>query len=108
MNLLQSAILLSLTLVTVSAAGSVRGTNHNHRRQPTKCYNVYSNMAYNSLMQSYVNNPDDQAQGFATCELCTNGKIHCDANVYGGETPLIASHFHLASDGEFIPSYHAF
>ena len=72
-------------------------------RQPTKCYNVYSNMAYNSLMQAYVNNPDDKAQGFATCELCTNGTIYCDANVYGGETELIASHFHLASDGEFDP-----
>jgi len=57
-------------------------------------------MAYNSLMQAFVNNPDDKAQGFATCELCTNGTINCDANVYGGETPLIASHFHRASDDD--------
>merc|ERR1711865_653736 len=54
---------------------------------------------YNNLMQSFPNNPDSMAKGFSTCTLCTNGTMTCNANVYGGKTELVASHIHLASDG---------
>jgi len=62
------------------------------------CYDLFSTMAWNNLLQSFPNNPDSQAEGFATCTLCTDGKLTCNALVYGGKTPLIASHIHLASN----------
>lgn len=36
------------------------------------------------------------AKGFATC---TNGTMTCAASVYCGKTELIATHSHLASNG---------
>jgi len=64
------------------------------------CYDLFSNMEFNNLVQSFPNNPDSMAKGFATCSLCTNGTLTCSALVYGGKTTLIASHIHLASDGD--------
>merc|ERR1712061_326324 len=64
------------------------------------CFNLFSSMAFNSLLQSFPNNPDSHAQGFATFKLCTNGTLVADtALVYGGQTPLIASHIHYATNG---------
>merc|ERR1712061_820762 len=67
------------------------------------CVNLFTSMAYNNLLQSFPNNPDSRAEGMATFNLCTNGTLIADtALVYGGQTPLIASHIHRASndDGE--------
>merc|ERR1712176_961669 len=67
------------------------------------CFNLFTSMAYNNLLQSFPNNPDSHAEGMATFKLCTNGTLIADtALVYGGQTPLIASHIHRASndDGE--------
>lgn len=64
-----------------------------------KCYALYSQMSFNNLVQEFPDNPDSQAHGFATCKLCTSGTMTCTANVYGGQTELIASHIHLAKDG---------
>jgi hypothetical protein len=64
------------------------------------CYELFSNMAFNSLVQAFPNNPDSKAAGFATCKLCTNGTLTCTALVYGGQTKLIASHIHLAENGD--------
>merc|ERR1712176_748658 len=65
------------------------------------CFNLFSSMSFNNLMQSFPNNPDSHAQGFATFKLCTNGSLIADtALVYGGQTPLIASHIHMASNGD--------
>merc|ERR1719356_1546217 len=67
------------------------------------CFNLFSSMAFNNLLQSFPNNPDSHAEGMATFKLCTNGTLIADtALVYGGQTPLIASHIHRASndDGE--------
>merc|ERR1719159_1606145 len=67
------------------------------------CVNLFTSMAYNNLLQSFPNNPDSRAEGMATFKLCTTGTLIADtALVYGGQTPLIASHIHRASndDGE--------
>merc|ERR1712176_1105408 len=67
------------------------------------CFNLFSSMAFNNLLQSFPNNPDSHAEGMATFKLGTNGTLIADtALVYGGQTPLIASHIHRASndDGE--------
>jgi nicotinamidase-related amidase len=66
------------------------------------CYDLYSSMQYNNLVQYFQGNPDSEAKGFTTCSLCTNGTFSCSALVYGGKTPLIASHIHLASDGDGV------
>merc|ERR1712157_217494 len=65
------------------------------------CFSLFSSMAYNNLLQSFPNNPDSQAQGFATFKLCTNGTLITDtALVYGGQSPLIASRIHRAQNGD--------
>merc|ERR1711972_976287 len=65
------------------------------------CFDLFSSMAYNNLLQSFPNNPDSHAQGFATFKLCTNGTLIADtALVYGGQSPLIASHIHRAQNGD--------
>jgi len=65
------------------------------------CFTLFSSMAFNNLMQSFPNNPDSHAEGFATFKLCTNGSLVADtALVYGGQTPLIASHIHYATNGD--------
>jgi hypothetical protein len=64
-----------------------------------ECFNLYSAMEHNAL-QSYSGSPDRDAKGFTTCKLCTDGEIKCDALVYGGKSPLIASHIHRSSTGD--------
>jgi hypothetical protein len=68
----------------------------------SSCYDVFSSMRDNNLMQNFQGNPDSEAKGFTTCSLCTNGTFSCSSLVYGGKTPLIASHIHLASDGDGV------
>merc|ERR1712048_620433 len=57
-------------------------------------------MHFNSLVQNYPDNPDSQATAYADCHLCTDGMTTCEATVYRGRTQLIASHIHLATDGD--------
>merc|ERR1719160_204232 len=65
------------------------------------CFHLDSMMAFNNLLQSFPNNPDSHAEGMATFKLCTNGTLIADtALVYGGQTPLIASHIHRANNGD--------
>merc|ERR1712226_1521619 len=65
------------------------------------CFHLDSVLSFNNLLQSFPNNPDSHAQGFATFKLCTNGTLVADtALVYGGQTPLIASHIHYATNGD--------
>jgi len=75
-------------------------TYYKTNSQKTACYDLFSNMAYNNLVQDFPDSPDREAKGFATCNLCTNGTMSCNALVYGGKSPLIASHIHLATEGE--------
>jgi len=76
-------------------------TYYRGEQNEASCYELFSSMAFNNLVQSFPNNPDSMAKGFATCSLCTNGTLTCGTSlVYGGKTPLIASHIHLASDGD--------
>merc|ERR1712157_683061 len=64
------------------------------------CFNLFFSMAFNNLLQDFPANPDSHAEGVATFKLCTNGTLIADtALVYGGQTPLIASHIHMASNG---------
>ena len=56
-------------------------------------------MRSNNLSQTFTNNSEAEAWGSATCRLCNNGKMTCDVNVYGGKTLLIASHIHIADNG---------
>eukprot|EP00438_Fugacium_kawagutii_P008499 Skav210951 [mRNA] locus=scaffold713:309647:310462:+ [translate_table: standard] len=65
-----------------------------------ECYNMFSELSFNSLVQSYPNNPDSQATAYVDCKLCSQSGMHCVANIHGGRTQLIASHIHLASDGD--------
>ena len=74
-------------------------TLHNHH-ESKRCYNLYSYMKYNNLMQAYANSPDDHANGYATFTLCTDGTLTADANVWGGRMNLIASHVHKCNDGK--------
>merc|ERR1712187_647396 len=72
-----------------------------HNVADDECFSLFSSMAYNNLLQSFPGNPDSHAQGFATFQLCTSGTLIADtALVYGGQTPLIASHIHLATNGD--------
>jgi len=65
------------------------------------CFNLFSSMAFNNLLQDFPANPDSHAEGVATFKLCTNGTLVADtALVYGGQTPLIASHIHSATNGD--------
>jgi len=66
---------------------------------PEQCFTVFANLESN-LAQHFSQNPDSQAHGYVECRLCTNGTMSCDANVHGGKTPLIASHIHVATDGD--------
>merc|ERR1712019_296519 len=71
-----------------------------YRPSERTCYQVFSDMAYNSLLQYFPSNPDSHMMGYAQCTACTDGAIWCDAQVTNGLTPLIASHIHLAEDGD--------
>lgn len=64
-----------------------------------KCYNVFANMEFNNLIQDFPSNPDSHGKGYVNCKLCTGGDMTCNANVYGGKTMLIASHIHVATNG---------
>jgi len=68
----------------------------------TSCYDLFSHMADNNLVQYFPGNPDSKAKGFTTCSLCTNGTFSCSSLVYGGKTDLIASTINLASDGNGV------
>merc|ERR1712146_164903 len=50
--------------------------------------------------QTYPGNPDSMATGYTDCYLCTNGTMTCSATVFGGRTRLIASHIHIADNGD--------
>ena len=72
-----------------------------HRHHESKrCYNLYSYMKYNNLMQAYANSPDDHAKRYTTFTLCTDGTLTADANVWGGRMDLIASHVHKCKHGK--------
>jgi hypothetical protein len=68
--------------------------------QTVQCATLYSDVAFNVLRQSFPKSPDTKATGFVFCHACTSGHILCNATVFGGRTRLIASHIHLADDGD--------
>jgi len=61
-----------------------------------KCYKFFARLNVNPLQQ-YKNNPDSEALGFATCQLCTDGRMNCSSLLHSGKSRLIASHIHMAS-----------
>lgn len=65
-----------------------------------RCFHIFSDIAMNSLVQDYPGNPDSMATGYTDCYLCTNGTMTCSATVFGGRTRLIASHIHIADNGD--------
>lgn len=67
-----------------------------------KCYDVFSSMQFNNLLQTFPNNPDSDAKGFVACKLCTDGAMSCVMNTYGGKSPIIAAHLHIANDGDGV------
>jgi len=67
--------------------------------KPTKCYDLFSSMQFNSLLQDFPNNPDSRAAGFVSCSFCTNGTMSCLSTTYGGKSPIIAAHLHIALNG---------
>jgi len=75
--------------------GSAKPAHHAHN----KCFNLFSNVDFNSLIQEYPGNPDSAATGYVSCKLCTSGSMMCNATVFSGKTRLIASHIHLADNG---------
>lgn len=66
------------------------------------CTSLYSDVAFNTLRQSFPSNPDTQGTGFLNCRACNSGHISCNATVFGGRTRLIASHIHRATDGDGV------
>eukprot|EP00438_Fugacium_kawagutii_P002395 Skav210780 [mRNA] locus=scaffold275:34365:35153:+ [translate_table: standard] len=70
------------------------------RMEGDVCYHMFSELSFNSLVQSFPNNPDSQATAYVDCKLCSQSGMNCVGNVHGGRTQLIASHIHLASDGD--------
>jgi len=76
--------------------GSAQPAHHAHNQ----CFNLFSNVAFNSLMQDYPGNPDSAATGYVSCKLCTSGTMTCNGTVFSGKTTLIASHIHLADNGD--------
>jgi hypothetical protein len=96
-----SLVFAFLSVGSVAKERGLRGRIRDQGEQnEASCYDLFSNMEFNNLAQSFPNNPDTMAKGFATCSLCTNGTLTCSSLVYGGKTPLIASHIHLASNGD--------
>lgn len=76
--------------------------NHEDDTEP-ECYDLYSDMAFNTLVQTFPGNPDAQATGYAACRLCTTGELICrSATIFGGKTQLIASHIHVADNGDGV------
>ena len=67
-----------------------------------ECYHVFSELSFNTLVQSFPNNPDSKATAYVDCQLCSHSGMHCAANVLGGRTQLVASHIHVASDGDGV------
>ncbi|CAE7387304.1 cel6A [Symbiodinium natans] len=67
-----------------------------------ECYHMFSELSFNTLVQSFPSNPDSEATAYVDCKLCSHSGMHCTANVLGGRTQLIASHIHLASDGDGV------
>ncbi|CAE7835399.1 cbhC [Symbiodinium sp. CCMP2592] len=65
-----------------------------------ECYHMFSELSFNTLVQSFPHNPDSEAKAYVDCKLCSRSGMQCTANVFGGRTQLVASHIHLASDGD--------
>ena len=65
-----------------------------------ECYHMFSELSFNTLVQSFPSNPDSEATAYVDCKLCSRSGMQCTANVLGGRTQLVASHIHLASDGD--------
>ena len=63
-------------------------------------YHMFSELSFNTLVQSFPSNPDSEATAYVDCKLCSRSGMQCTANVLGGRTQLVASHIHLASDGD--------
>ena len=72
------------------------------RMEGDECYEMFSELSFNSLVQSFPSNPDSQATAYVNCKLCSQSGMRCAANVHGGRTQLIASHIHVASDGDGV------
>ena len=70
------------------------------RMEGDECYHLFSELSFNSLVQSFPSNPDSQATAYVDCKLCSRSGMRCVGNVHGGRTQLVASHIHLASDGD--------
>ena len=120
-TILAAFVALVFVVASMASAGTIRashtttkssyvtndyGSSPLSSKRPIKksniCYDLYSDMKYNNLAQYFPSNPDSNAKGMATCKLCTTGHMTCIANVYGGNTQLIASHIRLADDGDGV------
>ena len=62
-----------------------------------ECYHMFNELSFNTLVESFPANPDGEANAYVDYKLCG---MQCKANVFGGRTQLVASHLHLASDGD--------
>ena len=65
-----------------------------------ECYHMFSELSFNTLVQSFPSNPDSEATAYVDGKLCSRSGMQCTANVLGGRTQLVASHIDLASDGD--------
>ena len=65
-----------------------------------ECYHMFSELSLNALVQSFPSNPDSEATAYVVCKYCSRSGMQCTDNVLGGRTQLVASHIHLASDGD--------
>eukprot|EP00420_Gonyaulax_spinifera_P039308 CAMPEP_0197876182 /NCGR_PEP_ID=MMETSP1439-20131203/5226_1 /TAXON_ID=66791 /ORGANISM="Gonyaulax spinifera, Strain CCMP409" /LENGTH=354 /DNA_ID=CAMNT_0043495455 /DNA_START=49 /DNA_END=1113 /DNA_ORIENTATION=- len=84
------------TVTTTTTATSTSTSLPTHKA----CSDVFSDVAFNPLRQKFPDNPDSSASGFVFCRFCSSGRVSCNATVFGGRTRIIASHIHLASNGD--------
>merc|ERR1719439_387000 len=83
-----------IVIAAVTASSGDVGTPSLRGASQDTCFHLDSVLSFNNLLQSFPNNPDSHAQGFATFKLCTNGTLIADtALVYGGQTPLLRHTF---------------
>ena len=63
-----------------------------------ECYHIFSELSFNTLVQSLPAYPDSEAKTFVDCKLCSRSDMQCADSVFGVRTQLVAPYMPLASD----------
>ena len=73
-------------------------TLRSHLKVDDECYHIFSELSFNTLVQSLPAYPDSEAKTFVDCKLCSRSDMQCADCVFGVRTQLVAPYMPLASD----------